>query len=132
PLGGRPVLHWSLEAMEQAPSVEEVVVVAGEEDVDRLRREVSPLFAKVTAVVAGGATRQESVARGLRALTPSARWVVVHDGVRPMAGGALVERGLEGARKQGAATAAGAVAGIIKRGEGGGGVERTQELGGRG
>jgi len=61
---GPPVLHWSLEAMEQAPSVEEVVVVAGEEDVDRLRREVSPLFAKVTAVVAGGATRQESVARG--------------------------------------------------------------------
>lgn len=127
PLGGRPVLHWSLEAMEQAPSVEEVVVVAGEEDVDRLRREVSPLFAKVTAVVAGGATRQESVARGLRALTPSARWVVVHDGVRPMAGAALVERVLEAARKHGAATAAVPVADTIKRVDAGGRVERTLE-----
>lgn len=43
-------------------------------------------------VVAGGATRSESVRCGLAALPPTARWVLVHDGARPLVPDAVVER----------------------------------------
>lgn len=126
-LGGRPVLHWSLEAMEEAPCIDEVIVVVHADDVEWVRRSVAPRFAKVRRVVAGGATRQESVARGLAALAPGIRWVVVHDGVRPLAGAELVARVLEAAKQRGAATAAIPVADTIKRVDEHGLVQATIE-----
>jgi 2-C-methyl-D-erythritol 4-phosphate cytidylyltransferase len=49
-------------------------------------------FAKVAAVVAGGPTRQASVAAGLRALPPGLGYVAVHDAACPLAGPGTVDR----------------------------------------
>jgi 2-C-methyl-D-erythritol 4-phosphate cytidylyltransferase len=47
--------------------------------------------APVEAVVAGGATRAESVRAGLTALPPASEIVVVHDAARPLASAALFD-----------------------------------------
>ena len=53
--------------------------------------------------VAGGATRQASVYRGLQGLVPrSPDVVLIHDGARPWVDGATIGRVLDGARKWGA------------------------------
>jgi 2-C-methyl-D-erythritol 4-phosphate cytidylyltransferase len=52
-------------------------------------------FAKVVAVVAGGPTRQASVAAGLAAMPPGPGFVAVHDAARPLPGPGSVDRLLE-------------------------------------
>src|SRR5580765_524103 len=67
-LGGRPVLTWSLIAMEQSDEVSFVIVVLSEQGLaagEKLIRQGG--FAKVRAVCLGGARRQDSVLNGLRA-----------------------------------------------------------------
>ncbi len=51
---------------------------------------------------AGGASRSESVARGLARLPARAKWVLIHDGARPCLRPALVARAVQAARRSGA------------------------------
>ncbi len=79
-LGDAPVLVQTLRAFRRHPEVGPVVVVvpAGEEE------ETRSILARHDAraeVAAGGATRQASVANGVRALDTEI--VLVHDAVRP-------------------------------------------------
>lgn len=80
PLGGRRVLDWSLQAARGAGDGVVVVVPP-----DRARQPE----AAADAVVAGGATRSESVRSGLARVPDDAEVIVVHDGARPLAGPAL-------------------------------------------
>jgi len=86
-LGGKPILVHTLQLFEAIPEVDDIVVVSGEEDIDRCRAFVDTYsLDKIRAVVGGGAERQHSVRIGLDALAqvaPEAQWVLVHDGVRP-------------------------------------------------
>jgi 2-C-methyl-D-erythritol 4-phosphate cytidylyltransferase len=114
-IGGRPVLRWTLDRLDAAGSVDAVVVVVPPEDVAAWARRLRACR-KVRAVVAGGAERQASVAHGLAAVPASARWILVHDGVRPCITPALVDRVVAAARGRGAAVAALPVAETLKRG----------------
>jgi 2-C-methyl-D-erythritol 4-phosphate cytidylyltransferase len=69
---------------------------------------------KILEVVAGGADRQESVWRALQRVPDGARWIVVHDAVRPFVTGALVER-VRAAAARGAATCGIPVRETVKR-----------------
>ncbi len=94
PIGGRPLLAWTIDALAAAPCVERLIVVAAPERVEALRA-ARWLPAAVTAVVPGGATRQQSVAAGVRRLQADdpagrARPVLVHDGARPLVSPELV------------------------------------------
>lgn len=85
PLLGVPAVVRTLEAFDRAGTVSFVVVVCRPEDTDRmsgLLREWK--IRKVCAVVAGGESRQESVAAGLKAVPPEAGYVAVHDGARAL------------------------------------------------
>jgi 2-C-methyl-D-erythritol 4-phosphate cytidylyltransferase len=77
PLAGRRVLDWSIEAARTV--ADGIVVVMAPEHAPTTQR----------AVVAGGATRSASVRAGLAAVPAEADVIVVHDGARPLAGGAL-------------------------------------------
>ena len=106
-LGNRPIMWWSLRAFQKSPSIGSIVLVAPKEDVDRLR----PILrrwkmSKVVAIVAGGATRAQSVFNGLAAVPSEYRWIAVHDAVRPLATVELIEKTLAAARKHRAAIAA--------------------------
>ncbi len=80
-LAGRPLVRWSVDALAAGGVTQVVVVVAdGLQDTfaDALVGASVPF-----AVVVGGATRQESVARGIAALPPG-EVVLVHDAARPL------------------------------------------------
>jgi 2-C-methyl-D-erythritol 4-phosphate cytidylyltransferase len=80
-LAGRPLVSWSVEAL-AAGGVTEVVVVVGDGLQDMFTDALadSPIPWRL---VVGGATRQESVARGIAAL-PDGDVVLVHDAARPL------------------------------------------------
>ncbi|MGH7643391.1 MAG: IspD/TarI family cytidylyltransferase [Candidatus Dormibacteria bacterium] len=104
-LSGQPVMAWVLQALgDPASGVDELVVVADPGE----HRRVMELAASVAPrlgcrCVAGGARRQESVARGLRLCRRE--MVLVHDGARPGVTSELCARVLRAARATGAATA---------------------------
>jgi 2-C-methyl-D-erythritol 4-phosphate cytidylyltransferase len=78
-LGGRPVLAWAVEACRTHS--DGVVLVLPEAS--------TPDPHGADAVVAGGATRADSVRRGLAAVPDDAQVIVVHDAARPLASPAL-------------------------------------------
>jgi 2-C-methyl-D-erythritol 4-phosphate cytidylyltransferase/2-C-methyl-D-erythritol 2,4-cyclodiphosphate synthase len=106
PIGGRPLLAWTLEALASSTLVQRIVLVVAPERVAEVR--AAPwLPPAVGAVVAGGSRRQESVAHGVRALRrlggSETDVVLVHDAARPLVTPALVERVATAAAIHGAA-----------------------------
>lgn len=120
PVGGLPLLAWTLRAIAAAPAVRGIVVVTSADRVPGLAAE-SWLPANVVAVVAGGARRQDSVAAGVVALPAGEPRdvVLVHDGARPLVSGELVARVAAAAAEHGAAIPVVPVAETLKRVEDG-------------
>jgi 2-C-methyl-D-erythritol 4-phosphate cytidylyltransferase/2-C-methyl-D-erythritol 2,4-cyclodiphosphate synthase len=120
PVGGVPLLAWTLRAVAAVPGVRAVVVVTAPERVDALAAEPW-LPAAVTAVVAGGARRQDSVAAGVAALPAGEPRdvVLVHDGARPLVSADLAARVAAAAADHGAAIPVVPVAETLKRVEDG-------------
>jgi 2-C-methyl-D-erythritol 4-phosphate cytidylyltransferase len=92
-LGGRPVLEWAVAACRPRSTGVVLVLPAAAADHD-------PHGAD--AVVTGGATRADSVRRGLAAVTPDAAVIVVHDAARPLASPALFTAVIEAVTEDGA------------------------------
>jgi 2-C-methyl-D-erythritol 4-phosphate cytidylyltransferase len=85
-LAGTPVIIHALKAFEQCASIHEVIVVLpAEESAGFLSMAGKFGLRKVARVVPGGATRADSVKRGLMSIrAATAEIVAVHDGVRPL------------------------------------------------
>jgi len=102
-LAGRPLLLRAAEAFEATPEVEAIVAVVPEGEQRAARDLLAPLQ-KVTAVVAGGVTRQDSVRAGLEALPSAFEGIVlVHDAARALIEPALIASVLRAAAEVGAA-----------------------------
>lgn len=86
-LAGIPVLAWSARTFGAHPAIDELVVVLPAAAVDD-----PPHWLRDVRVVAGGATRAESVVRGVAATDPGAERLLVHDGVRPFVSTPLIDR----------------------------------------
>ncbi len=118
-LGGAPVLVQTLRALASARGVTGIVVVVAESEVDAVRKRLEgdpPLAGVLQGVVAGGATRQASVARGVTAVPESVGLVLVHDAVRPFVTIDRIEAVLAQAHASGAAALAVPVADTLRRG----------------
>lgn len=125
PLAGRPLIAHTLMAFEVCRRVDKVVLVLAGENLERGRRLVAAAgFDKVVAICPGGPRRQDSVRMGLEALG-QCRWVVVHDGARPLVTAALIEAGLATAAETGAAIAALPLADTLKEVDDDGLIRRT-------
>jgi 2-C-methyl-D-erythritol 4-phosphate cytidylyltransferase len=94
PLAGATVLEHAVRPLVACSRIDAVIVVASPSDVDAVRALLAG-EQKVTCVVEGGATRQESVAHGLDALPPGIDVVVVHDGARPLLAVDTIEAALD-------------------------------------
>ncbi len=88
-LAGEPVLVHAVRGLREASDVDVVVVAA---PADSLAEVAGLLSAYDVVVVAGGATRQESVAAALAALPERVDLVLVHDAARCLAPPDVVER----------------------------------------
>ena len=115
PLGGRPLIEWSLRAVQQCGEISRAVLVVSPSRVEEFTRIAKP-FSKILRVVAGGAERSESVLHGLRALSENRPdFVAVHDAARPLASPDLFSNVLAAADSHGAASAAHPVANSLHR-----------------
>src|ERR1700693_3459363 len=82
-LGGIPIVIHTLRQFERCREINEIVTVLPVEETDAFLFFAKSFgLKKPTRAVAGGATRAQSVARGL-AVVGDAEIVAVHDGVRP-------------------------------------------------
>jgi 2-C-methyl-D-erythritol 4-phosphate cytidylyltransferase len=101
-LAGKPILSHTLQIFEDAPFVDDIFVIVPEAEIPYCMEHVVERhgFAKVRAIVAGGAERQHSVMNGLRAATlvGDDDVVLIHDGVRPFVSARVLERAVEVAR----------------------------------
>ena len=118
-IGGKPILLRTVEKLAASPLIDHVQVVIHRDDEDRYREAISHARAdgKLLPPVTGGATRQQSVLCGLRAievLQPAI--VLIHDAARPFVThsiiSACIEAVVEG--RQGAVAAV-PVADTLKR-----------------
>ena len=92
-LGERPLLAESLERLEASDWIDAIVVAAPpdwEEPVILLSEELS--CGKVTACVAGGATRAESVRAAMAEVPEEVAVVLVHDAARPLVNDDVIGR----------------------------------------
>jgi 2-C-methyl-D-erythritol 4-phosphate cytidylyltransferase len=116
----RPLLSWTISRFEQAAGVDEIVIVVGEEFLLYANEKVvNPYsFGKVTKIISGGATRAESVWKGLKSLPISTGFVAIHDGARPLVDPGDIDRVVEAAHKERAAILASPATDTVKRAEG--------------
>lgn len=103
-LAGRTILSHALERVFATTEPSQVIVVApaglegeAESDIARVARSRRDL----ARVVTGGATRQESVARGLAALWGDVEIVLVHDAARALVPADMIDRVIDAVRSTG-------------------------------
>lgn len=118
-LGGRSILERAAVGLGRARGVEELIIVARAEDLERARK----IAARVAAerqlgrgeAVPGGRERADSVRAGVLAAGDRMTHVLVHDAARPLVSTATCERALAVAAEHGAALVAIACADTVHR-----------------
>lgn len=118
PLGGEPMILRTVRAFQNAAVIKEIVVVT-REDLIRPITNLCHGMDKVTAVVVGGKTRQESVMQGLNALSNKVKLAAIADGARPFVTEEVIDRTVRAAHNFGAAVPAIPVKDTIKIDKGG-------------
>lgn len=104
-LKGEPMVLRTVRAFQQSDVIRSVVIVTRQDLIDTISKLCQDMD-KVCAVVAGGSSRQESVAAGLKALPQGTALVAVHDAARPLISQAVIDRTVRAAHTYGAAAPA--------------------------
>lgn len=122
-LGGKPVLWYSLQAVEQSKIIDDCILVTGEENIAYVKKEIVGKygFRKVATVVGGGSERYESVYKALCVIAGGGLsipnedgYVFIHDGARPFLKEKLLEDTLNEVSENHACVAAVPVKDTIK------------------
>ncbi len=92
-LCGTPVIGYSIEAFEKAQLINEIVIVAKEDDFERIRGICESLHVnKPVKLAPGGDTRSRSVQNGIRLSSTQSDFIAIHDGARPLITAELADR----------------------------------------
>jgi 2-C-methyl-D-erythritol 4-phosphate cytidylyltransferase len=120
-LAGIPIIFHTLRSFERCDAIQEIVVVLpAQETAGFLALANKHQLRKLSKVVSGGASRAESVWRGLQSVrSATAEIVAVHDGVRPFVTPEEISRTVAAASEHGAAVLVASVTDTIKRVENG-------------
>jgi 2-C-methyl-D-erythritol 4-phosphate cytidylyltransferase len=116
-LAGMPVIFHTLRSFEQCGSIDEVIVVLPAAESAGFVSQAGKFgVRKLARVVPGGATRADSVKRGLMAIrSATAGIVAVHDGVRPFVTVDEIDATVAAAKVHGAAILVAPVTDTIKQ-----------------
>src|SRR5262245_9156919 len=114
-VAGRPVIGHTWQRLDSCSAIDELVLVVR----DGMQGAFTELARALTLrrpyrLVAGGQERQDSVWRGLEALSPAASLVAIQDGARPCTPLELIEETIAVAQETGAAVAAQRMTDTIK------------------
>ncbi|MBP3888451.1 MAG: 2-C-methyl-D-erythritol 4-phosphate cytidylyltransferase [Cellulosilyticum sp.] len=96
-LRDKEVLAYTIEAFNKLEEISEIIVVTGEEDIQKVEKEIIQAYRlnKVSKVVAGGKERQDSVHNGLMAVAGEMEYVMIHDGARPFISEEVLRRAID-------------------------------------
>lgn len=112
-LYGEPMIVRTVRAFQDSGAISEIVIVTRPDLIVSIMG-LCAQFDKVKAVVAGGASRQESVKLGMNALSNKVQLVAIQDGARPLVTDAVIDRTVRAAHTYGAAAPAVPVKDTIK------------------
>lgn len=128
-VAGVPLIVHTLRKFDPAggSGVGGLIIPVPPADVDFVKEEIVSKYGirGVTAVVAGGRERQDSVRAGLDAVPADAQIVAVHDAVRPFVGIEMIRKVLDEAASCSAAALGVPVRDTVKRVDGGSNVVGT-------
>ncbi|MBD5384593.1 MAG: 2-C-methyl-D-erythritol 4-phosphate cytidylyltransferase [Ruminococcaceae bacterium] len=106
-IGDTPVFVMSALKFERSKRVGEIIIAAPADEVSRYEKLARNFgVTKLSAVVAGGDTRANSVRNALNTVSPKADYIAIHDGARPLIETEEIERVFVDAEKYNAAIAA--------------------------
>jgi len=104
PLGGRPLLLHTLERLLLTETPAEIILVIRPGSQTEMEAVIAPLRGRGNIrLVDGGAQRQDSVQAGLKAVSNSSEYVMVHDAARPFVTKELIDSVLAAAKLSDAA-----------------------------
>ena len=115
-------------AFERCTDVDRIVLVVRKDQLVAAKA-LGKMFgiSKLTAVVSGGAKRQDSVMHGLKAIDVDTRIVVVHDGARPCVTTETITETIKLARRSGAAVVGRHIWDTVKVVDKGNTITRTED-----
>ena len=91
-LCGVPTIVHTLLAFQNSPKISKIILVTKSDFINEVQLLANKyMISKLTDIVEGGATRQESVNCGLNCLIDE-RFVLIHDGARPLVSGDVISR----------------------------------------
>ena len=117
-LEGEPMIVRTVRTFQNALAIGEIVIVTRPDLIEPITK-LCEGFDKVTKVVAGGSSRQESVNLGLAALSDQCKMAAIQDGARPLISQAVIDRTVRAANTYSAAAPAIPVKDTIKVVKGG-------------
>jgi 2-C-methyl-D-erythritol 4-phosphate cytidylyltransferase len=115
-LKGRPVWVRTAEYFTSRNDVSQTILVVSPNDLDWFRETFKPnlAFMDIT-VVAGGATRAESVRNGISAISRPADYVAIHDAARPLLTSKWVDQIFDAAEQHKAAIPGVRISSTVKK-----------------
>lgn len=129
-INGLPVLARTVKAFEDTASIDEIIIVTAEEDIEFCQEEIVDKngLKKVAAIIAGGVERQDSVANGVEYAADNlynCDIILVHDGARPLVTTKIINDTIEAVKEYGSGVAAVPVKDTIKEIDTGGNLPET-------
>ena len=117
-IGPRPMVAYSMMAFEACTDIQQIVLVVRRERLEAAKG-MAQMFgiSKLYRIVVGGVHRQDSVRKGLEALSAETTHVAIHDAARPLVTPALISETIKSAQKYGSGVAAHRVVDTVKSGE---------------
>ncbi|HZP33015.1 MAG TPA: 2-C-methyl-D-erythritol 4-phosphate cytidylyltransferase [Candidatus Acidoferrales bacterium] len=98
-LDGVPVVVFTLRRLAASPLISSFLISTRADEIEALNQKINAEhLSRPVRVLAGGDTRQESVAKALAEVPGGAEWILVHDAVRPLVTREQVERVINEAR----------------------------------
>lgn len=102
-LMGKTVIERTLDAFEESNMVDEIILVVNQKDIEFCSKEIiNNKYNKIKGIIPGGLTRKESVSNGLGAVSEDSKFILIHDGARPLVTTDVIEQCIAEAMKYGA------------------------------
>ena len=125
-IDGMPVVVRSALALDNCPSINEIIIATRSEDIDLIANLCEDFgVGKLSRIVAGGDTRMESVGNAISAINKDCQYIAIHDGARPLVSSDDIERVIADAKKHNAAALGVPVKDTIKQVDKKGFIEDT-------
>ena len=104
PVSGTPCIVHTVRALENCSLINEIILVGDETEIKPIIEKYS--FSKISRIVPGGETRQESALLGFDFVNPKSEYVAIHDAARCLVTSDMISETVKTAYKYRAAAAA--------------------------